>query len=139
MMLNKMTVFQSYLKLPLLLFLTGSLLSVCCRQLLCCYRQPLYAWFHQGSPAPSGSTVCSPWYHKEQRRILVCKLHILCTKTSQYNKSYILSTFEEKKWDLCISNRSFNKLSNDTTFVKIEVLQKMWISFYFLYIFHTIE
>ena len=40
---------------------------------------------------------------------------------TQYNKRYILSTFEKIEI-FALSNRSFNKLSNDTKFVKIKVI-----------------
>ena len=40
---------------------------------------------------------------------------------TQYQKRYILSTFE-KNDIFALSNRRFNKLSNDTKFVKIEVI-----------------
>ena len=41
---------------------------------------------------------------------------------TQYNKRYILSTFEEiENVALSTSNRRFSKLSNDTKFMKIEV------------------
>ena len=40
----------------------------------------------------------------------------------QYNKSYILSTFEKIEI-VALSKRRFNKLSNDTKFINIEVIQ----------------
>ena len=40
---------------------------------------------------------------------------------TQYNKRYILSTFETIEI-FALSNRRFNKLSNDTRFIKIEVM-----------------
>ena len=40
---------------------------------------------------------------------------------TQYNKRFILSTFEKIEI-VALSNRRFNKLSNDTKFVKIEVI-----------------
>ena len=39
-----------------------------------------------------------------------------------YNKMCILSTFEKKKRFFALSNRRFNNLSNDTKFIKIEVI-----------------
>ena len=40
---------------------------------------------------------------------------------TQYNKRYILSTYENIEI-FAISNRRFNKLSNDTKFINIEVI-----------------
>ena len=40
---------------------------------------------------------------------------------TQYNKRYILSTCEKIEI-LALSNRGFNKLSNDTKFIKIKVI-----------------
>ena len=60
---------------------------------------------------------------------------------TQYNKRYILSTFE-KKIDCCIIYRWFNKFSNYTKFVKIEVVLLKYNVYkrvyYFIYILHTI-
>ena len=62
---------------------------------------------------------------------------------TQYNKRYILSTFE--KYEIFVlSNSRFNKLSNYTKFIKIEVillkiqvLQKCEFPFIF-FIFYTL-
>ena len=40
---------------------------------------------------------------------------------TQYNKRYILSTFEKIEI-FALSNRRLNKLSNDTQFIQIEVM-----------------
>ena len=62
---------------------------------------------------------------------------------TQYNKRYILSTFE-KMGIFALSNRGLNQLSNDIKFVKLKWyfwkynFYKVYISFYFLYILHTI-
>ena len=54
------------------------------------------------------------------------------------DQRFILSTFEQIEI-FALPNRRFNKLSNDTKFVKIEViLYKVCIFFYFPYILHTI-
>ena len=61
---------------------------------------------------------------------------------TQYNKRYILSTFE--KIEICaLSNKRFNKLSGDTKFIKIEViplkiqvLQSVKFLLFFLYFTH---
>ena len=45
----------------------------------------------------------------------------LWSYVTQYNKRYLLSTFEKME-AFALSNRGFNKLSNYTKFVKIEVI-----------------
>ena len=62
---------------------------------------------------------------------------------TQYNKSYTLSTFEEKNEIFALSNRIFNKLSNETKFVKIEGilseiqhLQSLYFLLFSLYFAH---
>ena len=62
---------------------------------------------------------------------------------TKYNKMYILSTFEKIEM-FALSNRGFNKLSNDTKFIKIEVilfeiqcLQSV-NSFFFFFIFYIL-
>ena len=60
---------------------------------------------------------------------------------TQYNKRYILPTFE-KIYIFALSNRRFNKLSNDTKFIRIEVmLLKIQVlqSVNFLFIFYTLS
>ena len=61
---------------------------------------------------------------------------------TQYNKRYILSTFEKIEI-FALSNWRFNKLSNDTKFVKIEVillkiqlLQSVYILLFSIYFTH---
>ena len=44
-----------------------------------------------------------------------------CLYVTQYNKRYILSTFEKIEI-FALSNRKYNTLSNDTKFIKIEVI-----------------
>ena len=53
--------------------------------------------------------------------IILLYVPIICTYVTQYNKRYILSTFEKIEI-FALSNRRFNKLSNDTKFIKIEVM-----------------
>ena len=53
---------------------------------------------------------------------------------TQYNKRYILSSFEKIEI-FALSNRRFNKLSNDSKFIKIEVILlkiQVWQSLNFL-------
>ena len=66
-----------------------------------------------------------------------------CSFVTQYNKRYILSTFNNKNEIFTSSNRRFNKLSNDTKFVKIEVillkvqlLQSVYFLLFSLYFAH---
>ena len=48
-------------------------------------------------------------------------IKLQCLNVTQYNKRYILSNF--KKIEIfALSNKRFNKLSNDTKFIKIEVI-----------------
>ena len=65
--------------------------------------------------------------------------HIYVTK---YNKRYILSTFEENE-TFALSNRIYNKLSNDTKIIEIEVillktqlLQSVYFLLFSLYFAH---
>ena len=59
------------------------------------------------------------------------------TCVTQYNKRYILSTFEEKNEIFASSYRRCNKLSNDTKFIKIEVknseIQHLYFAHYFVH------
>ena len=66
------------------------------------------------------------------------------TYVTQYNKRCILSTFEKTEI-FALSNRRFNKLSNDTKLVKIEVillqvqvLQSVNFLLFSFYILHTV-